>query len=441
MARNTDLCAVSEEELGSFEPPTEVEIVLQNDEFTTKECIKACFKPTYQMRRLKNKGAILILIWSFLLMWAYYYIKTSIIIESYCKLCLYVIQIPIALVLPFAGWLADVRFGRFRVIYWSVWTMWISALLLTVSSIVTQLVESYKNSQQYVQVALLAFLSIGYAGHQANIIQFGVDQLIDASTTEIISFIYWYTWVIASSGVVRWLITCTCTQYNCKLVVSLLMCMSINIVLCLMFLYKNSFIKEPVTQNPFKLIYKVIKYAIKNRRPRLRSAFTYCEDELPSRIDFGMSKYGGPFTTEQVEDVKTFFRMISIVLITSAAFGLTDEPSFSARFRKRVTEKTPRECSYTLILVHNFYITGALLILLNETFIYPLFHRCLPSIKCYWKIVLGILLSLGRYIALVILVTVAKRHYLQTNGPFYNSTVQCLSHGDAVDLSNTLNYR
>jgi hypothetical protein len=25
---------------------------------------------------------------------------------------------------------------------------------------------------------------------------------------------------------------------------------------------------------------------------------SYCEDELPSRIDFGKNKYGRPFTTE-----------------------------------------------------------------------------------------------------------------------------------------------
>jgi hypothetical protein len=54
------------------------------------------------------------------------------------------------------------------------------------------------------------------------------------------------------------------------------------------------------------LIYKVIKFAIVTKHPQCRSAFTYCEDELPSRIDFGKNKYGGPFTTEQVEDIKTF---------------------------------------------------------------------------------------------------------------------------------------
>ena len=31
-----------------------------------------------------------------------------------------------------------------------------------------------------------------------------------------------------------------------------------------------------------------------------------CEDEPPSHIDFGKNKCGGPFSTEQVEDIKTF---------------------------------------------------------------------------------------------------------------------------------------
>ena len=73
-----------------------------------------------------------------------------------------------------------------------------------------------------------------------------------------------------------------------------------------------------MTQNHFELVYQVIKYAIKNKRPKCRSAFTYCEDELPSRIDFGKKKYGGPFTTEQVEDVKTFFRLLSVVFFGCA---------------------------------------------------------------------------------------------------------------------------
>ena len=46
-------------------------------------------------------------------------------------------------------------------------------------------------------------------------------------------------------------------------------------------------------------------------------AFTYWEDELPSHIDFNKRKYRGPFTTEQVEDVKIFLRLLVIIAIAS----------------------------------------------------------------------------------------------------------------------------
>ena len=83
-------------------------------------------------------------------------------------------------------------------------------------------------------------------------------------------------------------------------------CTNLIMAILLLFCCNQWLIKEPTTQNPFKLVNRVVKYAIKNKHPRCKSAFTYCEDDLPSRIDFSKSKNGGPFTTEQVEDVKTF---------------------------------------------------------------------------------------------------------------------------------------
>ena len=87
-------------------------------------------------------------------------------------------------------------------------------------------------------------------------------------------------------------------------------------------LFNHWLVKEPITQNPFRLVYNVIKYAVQHKQPRLRSAFTYCEDELPSRIDFGKSKYGGPFTTEQVEDVKTFLRLLVVGSLECIVLGI-----------------------------------------------------------------------------------------------------------------------
>ena len=79
------------------------------------------------------------------------------------------------------------------------------------------------------------------------------------------------------------------------------------------FLLNDIFIEQPVLQNPLKLVYKVIKNALQNKHPQCRNAFTYCEDELHSCMHFGKRKYGGPFTTEQVEDIKMFIRVLAVI--------------------------------------------------------------------------------------------------------------------------------
>ena len=63
-----------------------------------------------------------------------------------------------------------------------------------------------------------------------------------------------------------------------------------------------------------KNIYRVLKYSWKHNVPEHRSAFTYWEEDIPRRIDLGKNKYGGPFTNEEVEDTKTFLRILPLLL-------------------------------------------------------------------------------------------------------------------------------
>ena len=70
--------------------------------------------------------------------------------------------------------------------------------------------------------------------------------------------------------------------------------------------------------NPVKQIFQVLNYSAQHKQPLRRSAFTYGELP-PSRLDLGKEKYGGPFTTEQVENVKSFERIFLIML---TLFGL-----------------------------------------------------------------------------------------------------------------------
>ena len=129
-------------------------------------------------------------------------------------------------------------------------------------------------------------LGIGYGGFQANIIQFGVDQILDASSDEVKAFIAWYSWTYISSQV-----TASLTQYYVSAVqykllsLSLLVCVNLSIAMSLNLVFRSILIMEPSAKDPFKMVCKVITYALKNKQPRLRSAFTYWEDNIPSRIN------------------------------------------------------------------------------------------------------------------------------------------------------------
>ena len=91
------------------------------------------------------------------------------------------------------------------------------------------------------------------------------------------------------------------------------------IILCFR---RKWFYVEPGQNNPYKMVRSVLHYVKQHKYPIRRSAFTYSGDEHPSRMDFAKERYGGPFTTEQVEDVKTFFRILFVLLALGPVFAL-----------------------------------------------------------------------------------------------------------------------
>ena len=72
--------------------------------------------------------------------------------------------------------------------------------------------------------------------------------------------------------------------------------------------------------NPVKVIGQVLNYARKNKHPKNCSALIYWEEDYPSRLDLGKDKYGGLFSLEQVEDVKTFLRLIPLLISVVGVF-------------------------------------------------------------------------------------------------------------------------
>ena len=432
MTSSTSCALLDEDSTVSRTNESSVALLQHDKQISLQERLKMCFKPSYKLRKLKNRGAILVLVCNVLVTSVLYYIiLKSATPEQYCTLCFKLIEIPIGLVLPFAGWLADVYLRRHKVIIFSIATMWISSLLLTTIFVVERLAP-FTN---YIQIVLLVTLGIGYGCFQANIFQFGIDQLTDASTDEIVSFINWLSWSFVSSGTFIKLLS-LCISPREKFVAPLLLCVSLSIVASLIFWCNDVLVKEPVTINPFKLIHRVLKYAVKHKHPEGRSAFTYCEDELPSRLDFGKSKYGGPFTTEQVEDVKTFFRGLGMVIITSAVFGMTNEKNFQrALLYTEMEDRKTDICPLMFFFIDIYYIAVMFLIPLNEMIIFPIFHRCVPRITSYGKTTVGMILQFGRYITLITLIAVT-RHNNYTNMLHTNLTL-CIFQESSNILNDT----
>ena len=383
-----------------------------------------CCKFLYQRRKLKNKGAIVVIVWNYLVTSLAFYLAIH---ASDYKLY----YIACSFILPFAGWLGDVYLGRYRVIRWSMWIMWIASVLAAVNSVVAQMVNSYQHIHDHtsISLALLTIASVGLGGYWANVIQFGLDQLQDASTTEITAFISWFLWTYMSGGIViSFAYTCIDQKYH--IIGKLYACICLTMVLILSFLSNNVLIKEPVTQNPFKLVYKVVKFAIKNKYPRCRSAFTYCEDELPSRLDLGKHKYGGPFTTEQVEDVKTFLRLLTVVFFGCAMPGVVvivqefRDSLIHVLHDEEIVTMPRAECYVDKFYAKTMLITGTVLIPLHEFILYPLLHKYFSWVRSYWKFSIGVVAQATRVITLLVLELMARNNYLIQNGK--NSTLQCI---------------
>jgi len=85
---------------------------------------------------------------------------------------------------------------------------------------------------------------------------------------------------------------------------------------------RHWFLIDSARANPYKLVYRVTRFERQHKVPIRRSAFTYCEDEIPSGLNLGKTKYGGPFTTEEVENVKAFYGILKILFALGFIFFL-----------------------------------------------------------------------------------------------------------------------
>ena len=235
---------------------------------------------------------------------------------------------------PLGGFMADVCFGRFRIIMISLLCIFLSLILVCVLYL-TAIIMHYgtasafiKGSGALVILALLLF-TIGLVGYQSNFIQFGLDQLLDAPSHYLGLYIHYATWAFSIGPLL--IVTgesfLSCPSLRRKtiifmgLVLGVIMAILIT-TLAISWWKQQWFNIQPGLSNPYKTVIKVLHFARKNKYPLQRSAFTYSGIDNPTRLDFAKERYGGPFTTEEVENVKTLFRILSVLLALGPVYTL-----------------------------------------------------------------------------------------------------------------------
>ena len=236
---------------------------------------------------------------------------------------------------PLAGYLGDVCFGRYKTVRCSLWTIWIALLSGIVVSggftvvyvllisfvfpIPTALLIVLPSVTIVCAVVAFILINVGFAGFRANVIQFGMDQLQDSPARDSSLFIFWFLATLYTGiglGKIAWSLLLSCLPFLIAIICAtvLMFVLAMPISLCVGHCKRRWFVLNPGMGNPYRQVRKVASFARQHKIPVQRSAFTYWEDDIPSGLDLGKNKYGGPFTTEQVEDVKTFFGILKVLL-------------------------------------------------------------------------------------------------------------------------------
>ena len=240
---------------------------------------------------------------------------------------------------PVMGYIADMFFGRYKVILVCLHIVWVGSAIVAASFVRLdpffniQAADDLSYNWPVNRIVVLgvgyAMIGIGFTGIRVNLIPFGVDQLPDASSGELSSYFHWYYWCITAGHLLGSVTLPFLYIYAPLSYVFLTMNTGISICIVIFVLFHHKFQILPKIGNPLRLVYRVLKLALKStKRPLPRSAFLVGQP-YPSRIDRTMVHNGGKFSVEQVEDVKTFFRILFILINFVGYFAVFSQVSCS----------------------------------------------------------------------------------------------------------------
>lgn len=301
---------------------------------------------------------------------------------------------------PLAGIVADVHVGRYKV---TTCSLVLTLTLGVVAAIIFLPIRSLKGGERwepFFAAVFCVFLVVSQAPFLANAVQFGTDQLIDSPSSEVSSFVHWYVWVDLLAQVLPLLFVAN-KQTLLTEIYSIVFLTVGWVTVVLVFFIKRTSVSAwfvaipPAKVNPYTTISRVLNFALKHKSPVQRSAFTYWENELPRGIDLGKEKYGGPFTSEEVEDTKSVLQMlwvfVALVPLFVTELAVSPQKLFLQHVGFDINPRSHDDPRYFVIIAFTLIpnTLGLFFVPLHEVVLFPLFGDRMPSMLS--KIWLGAL--------------------------------------------------
>ena len=295
------------------------------------------------------------------------------------KLALDYVHVALFVSLPVTGWVAESWLGRYRAI--AVGLVLSLITILTAQAAFVMLQFDWTPIPAFVLFVVdMVIGAFGIGSFYTIMLPFALDQMIGASAEELSAAVLWYCWGFDIGPFLVHILQCAPIPNQLQyldifpVIFLTLSTLCLSAVLIMDCLYHKWLDTNNKTGNPIKLIFQVLNYARKNKCPRLRSALTYIDEEHPSRLDFGKHKFGGPFTEEEVEDVKTIFRLMPLpVFLYGVVFFCELNLSQISLTKKTIDcvsnfgEFEFTDLCFVLIPVYRFIV-------------YPLAHKHIPSL-------------------------------------------------------------
>ena len=293
---------------------------------------------------------------------------------------------------PFFGWLADAKLGNYKVVKIGVTVSMLSSVMVALFTLLYYNTSLHSDQNVAIRNILLALISLFHwtaTVITVNVFQLSLEQIPDGSAENITSLISWcalslFTGYWVGDIIIDLLFACVDKNYtdivHQALTLFPVMCASFNFI-SFHLISPKWLIIEPKSPQSLKNIYRVLKFAAKHKAPLNRSALTYWEEDIPSRLDLGKSRYGGPFTTEQVEDVKIFLRILAVsvgIFLTVFASVIHEYDYFSTEVYNTTTDST---CEANVLFLFTLHpgCGATLIVLVYEFLIYPCFNYRLPT--------------------------------------------------------------